>query len=176
MAAADRNIERRSKPWVIALSILIPAGVAALFSVHIEGYDTGFLPPIYATINAITALVLIAGLVAIRNKKIGLHRKLMTTAIVLSSLFLILYIIYHSTSQSTPFGGEGTIRYFYFGVLISHILLSILVIPFVLITYIRALAGKYQMHRKLARITLPIWLYVAISGVVVYILISPYYS
>ncbi len=175
MKSTSKDFEKRSKPWVIGLSILIPVAVAALFSIHVDGYDTGFLPPIYATINAITALVLIAALIAIKNKKIPIHRALMTTAIVLSSLFLILYVIYHGTSESTHFGGEGAIRTIYFLLLISHILLSIIVIPFVLFTYIRALSGKFEMHRKLARITFPIWLYVAISGVLVYILISPYY-
>lgn len=175
MKSYSKDFEKRSKPWVIGLSILIPVAVAALFSVHVDGYDTGFLPPIYATINAITALVLIAAFIAIKNKKIPLHRALMTSAIVLSSLFLILYIIYHGTSESTHFGGEGAIKTIYFIILISHILLSIVVIPFVLFTYIRALSGRFEMHRKLARITFPIWLYVAISGVLVYILISPYY-
>ena len=175
MSSQSRDFEKKSKPWVIVLSVLIPLSIAGLFSVHIDGYDTSFLPPIYATINGITALVLIAAFIAIKNKKIPLHRALMTTAIVLSSLFLILYVIYHGTSESTHFGGEGAIRTIYFVILISHILLSIVVIPFVLFTYIRALSGRFEMHRKLARITLPIWLYVAISGVLVYILISPYY-
>lgn len=175
MSNEQKDLLQKSKPWVIALSILIPLGIIGLFSVRIEGYDTGFLPPIYATINAITAVILIGAFIAIRNKKIGLHRRLMTTAIVLSALFLVLYMIYHATSESTPFGGEGTIKYVYFGVLISHILLSVVVIPFVLFTYIRAWAGRYDLHKKLARITFPLWLYVALSGVLVYILISPYY-
>ena len=175
MNTQSKEFEKRSKPWVIALSILIPVAVAILFTVHIDGFDTGFLPPIYAAINGITALVLIAAFIAIKNKQISIHRKLMTTAIVLSSLFLVLYVIYHGTSDTTHFGGVGMIRYVYFTLLISHILLSIIIIPFVLFTYIRALAGRYEMHRKLAKITFPMWLYVAISGVLVYLLISPYY-
>jgi len=133
------------------------------------------LPPVYATLNGFTALFLIAGVISIKNKKVQIHRKLMTSAIVLSALFLVLYVVYHSTSDSTPFGGEGWMRPVYFTLLISHILLSITIIPLVLITYVRALAERFDKHRKIARITFPIWLYVAISGVVVYLMISPYY-
>lgn len=174
MNDSDKRM-RKARPWVVLFSIVIPLAVASLFSVNIEGYDTSFLPPVYATINAITALILIAGVIAIRNKQVNLHHRLMKTAIVLSALFLLLYLIYHATSESTPFGGEGTIRLVYFALLISHILLSVTVIPLVMITYIRAWAGRYDLHRKIARVTFPVWLYVAVSGVLVYILISPYY-
>jgi len=90
-------------------------------------------------------------------------------------LFLVLYVLYHMTSDSTTYGGEGAIRYVYFFLLISHILLSIVVIPFVLVTYVRAISGKFKMHKKIARITFPLWLYVAVTGVIVYFMISPYY-
>ena len=170
------GVEKKYRPWIIALSIAVPAAVAVLFfTTKIEGYDTSFLPPIYATMNGLTAVFLILGVVAIKNKKVEVHRKLMTTAIVFSALFLVLYVIYHSTSESTPFGGEGWIRPVYFTLLISHILLSIIIIPLVLVTYVRALAERFDKHRKIARITFPIWLYVAVSGVLVYLLISPYY-
>jgi putative membrane protein len=169
------GVEKKSKPWIIAVSIVVPIVVAILFSVKIEGYDTSFLPPVYATLNGLTALFLIGGVVSIKNKKVETHRKFMTSAIVFSALFLVLYVIYHSTSDSTPFGGEGWIRPVYFTLLISHILLSIVIIPLVLFTYVRALAERFDKHRKIARITFPIWLYVAISGVVVYLMISPYY-
>ena len=168
-------VEKKYKPWIIVMSIAVPVVVAILFTVKIDGYDTSFLPPVYATLNAFTALFLIAGVISIKNKKVQTHRKLMTSAIVLSALFLVLYVIYHSTSDSTPFGGEGWIRPLYFTLLISHILLSIVIIPLVLVTYVRALAERFDKHRKIARITFPIWLYVAISGVVVYLMISPYY-
>jgi putative membrane protein len=169
------GVEKKSKPWIIAVSIVVPIVVAVLFSVKIEGYDTSFLPPVYATLNGLTALFLVAGVISIKNRKVEIHRKLMTSAIVFSALFLVLYVIYHSTSDSTPFGGEGWIRSVYFTLLISHILLSIVIIPLVLFTYVRALAERFDKHRKIARITFPIWLYVAISGVVVYLMISPYY-
>lgn len=168
-------VEKKFKPWIIALSIVVPVLVAILFTVKIDGFDTSFLPPIYASLNALTAIFLIAGVISIKNKKIETHRKFMTSAIVFSALFLVLYVVYHSTSDSTPYGGEGWIRPVYFTLLISHILLSIIIIPLVLVTYVRALAKRFDKHRKIARITFPIWLYVAITGVVVYLMISPYY-
>jgi putative membrane protein len=134
-----------------------------------------FLPPIYATINAITALVLIMAYVAIVNKKIKLHQRLMQTAIALSLIFLVMYVLYHMTSDSTKFGGEGVIKSTYYIILITHIILSVIVIPFVLITYVRAITNNIERHKKIARITFPVWLYVAVSGVLVYLMISPYY-
>ncbi|MDB4303524.1 DUF420 domain-containing protein, partial [Desulfosarcina sp.] len=130
----------------------------------------------YASINAITALVLISAFFAIKNNKVPLHKSLMTLAIILSALFLLMYVAYHMTSDSTKFGGEGIIKYVYYFILITHILLSIIVIPFVLITYVRAITNNIERHKKIAKITFPLWLYVAISGVLVFILISPYYQ
>lgn len=170
------DFETKYKKLIILLSIIIPLAVAALFGIKIKGPNFSFLPPIYATINGITAIVLIAAVIAIKNKRIELHKKLMTSAIILSSLFLILYVIYHITSESTKYGGEGGLRLVYFVILVSHILLSVAVIPLVLFTYAKALSKKFDKHKKLARITFPIWLYVAISGVIVYIMISPYYA
>ena len=160
--------------WV--LSIAIPLAVAALFNVKIEGVERlGFLPPIYATINGITAVILVAAVIMIKKGNRKAHQRLMQTAIVLSTLFLIMYVAYHMTSKSVPFGGEGAIRYVYFFILISHIALSIGIIPMVLITYVRAWSEQFDKHKKLARITFPIWLYVAVTGVIVYLMISPYY-
>jgi len=151
--------------------------VAALFGVKIPDVERlGFLPPIYASINGVTAVLLVAAVVAIKNKKRKLHQNLMTSCIVLSLLFLIMYIAYHMTSDSTPYGGEGALRYLYYFILISHIILSIIIIPLVLKTYARAYLKKYEAHRKLAKITFPIWLYVAVTGVIIYLMISPYYT
>ena len=164
--------------WIVALSILIPVAVAILFTVKIEipGVDRlGFLPPIYATINAFTALILVIGVIQIKKGNRKAHENLMKLAIGLSALFLVMYVIYHMTSASTPFGGEGTIRTVYFIILISHILLSIAVIPLVLITFVKALSKRFDKHKKIAKITFPIWLYVAVTGVIVYIMIAPYY-
>jgi putative membrane protein len=154
--------------------VVIPLAVAALFGIKIDGYDFSFLPPIYASINGVTAICLIVGVLAIKNGNRPLHEKTMTLCLILSACFLLLYVAYHITSESTSYGGEWKSVYYF--ILISHILLSVAVIPLVLFTYVRALSEKFDMHRKLAKITFPIWLYVAITGVVVYVMISPYYS
>jgi putative membrane protein len=177
----DNTLEQKSSKFIIAVSILIPLVVAILFGVKLKdfGYDVdplSFLPPIYATINGLTGIVLVLAVVAIKNGKRKLHERLMTTAIAFSVAFLVMYVAYHMTADSTKFGGEGVIKYVYFFILISHILLSIIIIPLVLITYVRALATKFDKHKKIAKITFPIWLYVAVTGVVVYLMISPYYA
>jgi putative membrane protein len=164
------------KKLIIAVSIIIPIVVAVLFRVKIDGYDFTFLPPIYASINGLTAVLLVGAVIAIRNKNRTLHERLMKICIVLSAAFLVMYVIYHMTSDSTPYGGEGVLRYVYFFILITHIVLSITVVPFVLFTLGRALAGRFDRHKALARYTFPIWLYVAVTGVIVYLMISPYYS
>ena len=168
--------EKKYNKLIIALSIIIPVVVAALFGVKIDTELPVFLPPIYASINALTALVLIIAVWAIKNKNRKLHENLMKSAIGLSILFLIMYVAYHMTSDSTKFGGEGAIKYVYYFVLLTHILLSIIVIPFVLITFVRGITNNIEKHKKIAKITFPLWLYVAISGVVVYLMISPYYA
>ncbi len=162
---------------ITILSITIPLAVAILFGYKIpNATPLTFLPPIYASINAFTAVLLIAALWAIKNKKRTLHERLIKTAMLCSAIFLVLYVAYHMTSTSTHYGGEGTLRYIYFFILISHIILSITVVPLVLITFVRALNTDFDKHKKIARIAFPIWLYVAISGVVVYLMISPYYT
>jgi putative membrane protein len=177
----EKNLlEQKFNKFIVIVSILIPTVVAILFSVKLKDFGIyvepfSFLPPIYATINGITAVLLIAAVVAIKNGKQKLHQQLMTTSIALSVAFLVMYVAYHMTADATKFGGEGMIRYVYFFLLISHILLSITVIPLVLITYVRALSEQFDRHKKIAKITFPIWLYVAITGVIVYVMIAPYY-
>ena len=176
----ETNKETKYNKLIVVLSVAIPAVVALLFGVNLRklGYDVqplSFLPPIYATINGLTAVVLVAAVIAIKNGNRKLHENLMKVAIACSVAFLGMYVAYHMTSDSTKFGGEGFVRYVYFFLLISHILLSIAVIPLVLITYVRALAERFDRHKKIARITFPIWLYVAVTGVIVYLMISPYY-
>lgn len=176
----NRNVFHKKEPYkktIIALSVLIPLTVAVLFGIpKVKGYDFSFLPRIYATINGITALLLVTAVVAIKNRKQLLHETLMKTCMGLSAIFLILYLVYHITSESTVFGGQGVIRYVYFFILITHILLSIGVIPLVLFTFVRALSRDFERHKALARFTFPIWLYVAVTGVIVYLMISPYYK
>lgn len=169
--------ETRLNRIINVLSILIPLVVAALFGIKIPGVEPlSFLPPIYAGINGLTAILLVIAVWAIKNQKRDLHQNLMTTCIILSGLFLLMYVAYHMTSESTPYGGEGIFRQVYFFILISHIFLSIVIIPLVLKTYLRAYLGNFEKHRKLARITFPVWLYVAVTGVIIYIMISPYYT
>ncbi len=172
--------ETKHKKLIIFISIFLPLAVAALFGINLQklGFDVEpltFLPPIYASINGLTAIVLVLAVLAIKKGNRNLHEGLMKTCIGLSILFLGMYIAYHMTSTSTSFGGEGAIRLVYFFVLISHILLSIAIIPLVLITYSRTLSEEFDKHKKIAKITFPVWLYVAVSGVVVYLMISPYY-
>lgn len=173
--------EKKYKRIISVLSIVIPLAVAALFGVNLRklGFDVEpltFLPPIYASINGLTAVLLIAAVIAIKNRNKKLHELLNTLAIVCSVAFLVMYVAYHMTSDSTKFGGEGAIKYIYYFILITHIVLSVVVIPFVLTTLMRAKLGNFPEHKKIAKITFPLWLYVAITGVVVYIMISPYYA
>ena len=162
---------------IIIVSILVPVIVALLFTVRIPNVEPlSFLPPIYASTNALTAILLVSAVIAIKQKNRKLHEKLIKICIMLSLLFLVMYIAYHMTSDPTPFGGEGMVKHIYYFILISHILLSITVIPFVLVSYVRAITGDFERHRKIAKITFPIWLYVAVTGVIVYLMIAPYYN
>ena len=184
--------------WVV--SVLVPVVVALLlfmkwdydqlvFDMRIPNSDPiillenlpiakplTFLPPIYATINGLTAILLVLAVYYIKNGKRKIHESLIKVCIALSLSFLVMYIAYHLTTDPTSFGGSGLISYLYFFILITHILLSIVVIPLVLISYSRAIKSKFVLHKKIAKITFPIWLYVATTGVVVYLMISPYYT
>jgi putative membrane protein len=169
--------EKKYKSLIIFISVFLPVAVAALFGIRIPNVEPlSFLPPIYASINALTAILLVLAVLAIKKDYRIIHERLMKTCLLLSVLFLLMYIAYHMTSDPTPFGGADSIKYIYFFILISHILISIAIIPLVLITTVRALTERFDKHKKLAKITFPLWLYVAISGVVVYLMISPYYS
>jgi putative membrane protein len=170
------NSTSKYNKLITLVSIVVPVLVAILFTVRLPNVaPLKFLPPIYATINALTALILIMAYVAIRKKKIKRHELLMKTAIALSLVFLVMYVAYHMTSDPTPYGGEGAIKYVYYFILISHILLSIGIIPMVLITYVRAISKRFADHKKISVITFPIWLYIAVTGVIVYLMIAPYY-
>jgi len=169
--------DKKYNKLIVILSVVIPIVVAVLFGVKIPNVEPlTFLPPIYATLNGFTAVILIVAFIAIKKKNLVLHENLMKTAIWSSALFLMMYVAYHMTSDSTKFGGEGIIKYIYYFILFTHILLSIIVIPFVLITYVRAITKNFEKHKRIARITFPLWLYVAVTGVIVYNMISPYYS
>ena len=191
----DHSLEKKFSKYIVAVSIVIPLVVAILFGIKLKDFGINveplsFLPPIYATTNGISAIVLVLAVIAIKNGNRKVHERLMTFAIALSVAFLVMYVAYHMTADSTKFGDLnhdgvldltetakiGAIRYVYFFILITHILLSIAIIPLVLITYVRALAKRFDRHKKIAKITFPLWLYVAVTGVVVYLMISPYYA
>jgi putative membrane protein len=162
---------------VIALSVVIPLAVAYLFRIpKIEGYDLTFLPPVYATINGLTAILLVTAVSAIRRGKRALHETLMKVCVGLSATFLVMYVAYHITTPHTIYGGTGFLKYAYYFILITHIFLSICVVPIVLTTFAQALSGNFTRHRRIARFTYPLWLYVAVTGVIVYLMISPYYK
>jgi len=190
MELVDQSKFNQARKLIILLSIVIPVVVAVLFKVKIEFEGLEFLPGVYASINALTAVFLIYAKIAIRRDKLELHRTLIRIALLLSLLFLALYVAYHMTSDSTVFGdsnGDGSLDilerqntglmvYFYYPILISHIVLSVAVIPLVLFSYLYAWQGDFVKHKKWNRFAYPIWLYVAISGVVVYLMISPFYN
>jgi putative membrane protein len=143
---------------------------------RIEGLNVSGLPRFHAILNGSTAMLLAVGYFLIRRKEILWHRRAMVGAFSLSCVFLISYVIYHSQAQTSAFGGEGWIRFVYFFILISHILLAPVVLPLALYSVIRALRGEFARHRRVARWTFPVWLYVALSGVTVYLMMSPYYN
>ncbi|MDI9255796.1 DUF420 domain-containing protein [Flavobacterium sedimenticola] len=195
MSKEPKTLEGKFKGSIIAVSIIIPVAVAVLFTVKLKdfGFDVeplSFLPPIYASINAMTALFLVMGVLAIKNGNRKVHERMMTLSIACSVIFLVMYVAYHMTADSTKYGdinhdglldatelaNAGSMRLVYFFILISHIVLSVAIIPLVLVTYVRALAAHFDRHKKLAKITFPIWLYVAVTGVLVYLMISPYYA
>lgn len=176
MASVSKEKAQMLKLMIWAVSITIWAAVALLFTVSVDGYNTDFLPPTYATINGLTAVVLIAAIIAIKMGNRRAHESLIKVALLLSVLFLVGYVLRHITSESVAYGDSESWKYpVYLFILISHILLSIAVIPLVLFTYLRAYLGDFAGHKKLAKITFPIWLYVAITGVIVYLMIKPYY-
>lgn len=179
---------------ITIVSIVIPVAVAILLFMPVKIFGESdwvkVLPHINAAINSLTAVLLVSALVMVKNGKIELHKKLMTSAFVLGSLFLISYIIYHATIDSTVFGdtsGDGVVseeelaavgvmRSVYLAVLLSHILLSIVVVPFVLFAFYYSLTDKVEKHKKVVKFTFPIWLYVSVTGVIAYLFISPYYQ
>jgi putative membrane protein len=161
------------------LSIAIPVAVALLIGIRTKidlGAWTKVLPHIIGLLNTTTSLTLIVGYVFIKNKNIKGHRQMMGLSFLQGSLFLVLYILYHVSNPSTPYGGEGIMRSIYYFLLVSHIVLSIGVVWFVLRAVYFALSGQIIEHKKIVKWTFPLWLYVSVTGVVVYLMISPYYN
>lgn len=164
---------------IILISVAVPLVVAFLFygpALDLEvSVDLSFFPKFHATLNSIASIALLLGGGFIWKKKIVAHQVSMLLAFCVSTIFLLSYVFYHSISTPTIFGGEGIIKIIYYFILITHIFLAAIVLPFILFTFYRALTNSFEQHKKIARITYPLWLYVTVTGVLVYFLISPYY-
>ncbi|WP_226658672.1 DUF420 domain-containing protein [Pseudalkalibacillus hwajinpoensis] len=171
--------QRNYTPWIVGLSIAVNVLVVILFFLPEYSGDVGFditlLPLLNAVFNSFTFVFLVAALIFIKQKNIKLHKRFIFAAFTTTALFLVSYVTYHGLSESTSFGGEGLIRPIYFFILITHIILAAAIVPLALITVTRGLNMRVEKHRKIARWTMPLWLYVSITGVVVYLMISPYY-
>ncbi len=170
--------DKRAKLVILSLSIVVFIAIVILGRVQVPvggDFDIHIFAKINAIINSIVSVLLIAGLIAVKGHNYKAHRNIMLTAIALSALFLVSYVCHHLLAGDTKFGGTGTIRYVYFTILITHIFLAAIILPFILYTAYRASISEWPQHKKLAKITWPVWLYVSVSGVIVYLLISPYY-
>ncbi|MDB5240268.1 MAG: hypothetical protein JWP57_893 [Spirosoma sp.] len=178
MQALQPVQEQKVSRIINILSIVIPVAVAVMLGVRLKldlGTWTSYLPHVNGIINSITSVLLLMGLYFIRQKNVVAHKRTMLTAFALGSVFLVCYILYHLTHESTPFGGQGWIRPIYYFLLVSHIVLSIVVVWFVLRAVYFALSGQITRHKRTVKWTFPIWLYVSVTGVIVYLLIKPYY-
>ena len=171
--------DKTARLLILTVSFVIFAAIVILSRVKLEvdlGFDVHIFALINSIINSFVSILLLVGFVAIKNKRYILHRNVMLGAMALSVLFLVSYIAHHLLAGDTRFGGEGAIRYIYFFIIITHIFLAAIILPFILFTAYRSLTGEFEKHKKLARYTWPLWLYVSVTGVLVYILISPYYA
>lgn len=166
--------------WITVVSILVPVVVAFLLFMPSK-LDLGaewvyFLPHLNAVINGAATIALLLGLYFIKNKQIDLHKAAMTTAFGLGGIFLVSYVIYHAAAESTTFGGEGWIRGVYYFLLLSHILLAAVALFPILWAYYYGYTRRDDKHREIVKYAYPIWLYVTLTGVIVYLMISPYYA
>jgi len=172
--------DRNYTPLVVALSILINALVVVLFFLPkaegLDHIDWSLLPMLNAIFNSFTFVFLLAALYFIRRRNVTLHRRFIFAAFTTTALFLISYVTYHYATESTAYGGEGVLKYVYYFILITHVVLAAAIVPLALFTTVRGLAGQTERHRKIARWTMPLWLYVSLTGVLVYLMISPYYD
>lgn len=178
LPAVWQKNDKKAKTLIFIFSIIVFAAVILLGRVTLDvdlGFDVHLFALANAVINSIVAILLLAALVAVKNKKYIIHKNLMLTAMVLSILFLISYICHHLFAGDTKFGGEGTIKTIYYIILFTHIPLAGIILPFILFSAYRAMTGEFEKHKKLVRITWPVWFYVAVTGVAVYWFISPYY-
>lgn len=178
LAPVLKKNDKQARLLILTVSFVVFAAVVILSRVKLEanlGFDVHIFAAINAVINSCVSILLVAAFVAIKNKNYVRHKNLMLFAMVLSVLFLVSYIAHHLLAGDTKFGAEGAIRYIYYFILITHIFLAAIILPFILFTAYRSLTGEFAKHKKLARYTWPLWLYVSVTGVLVYLFISPYY-
>lgn len=164
--------------WIVTALVLVLVGLMRRPDLRIplpEGVSLAFLPMVHAIINSLVAICLITALVMIKKGNVCGHRKMMSTAVILSATFLLCYVAYHFTNEETKFGGVGAVRTVYFLLLITHILFAALSFPLILLTYLAGWADRRQAHRKLAKWTFPMWLYVALTGPICFLMLRPYY-
>ena len=175
----ETSTNKNLSKLIVIISVIIPVVVAVLLYLPNKG-NMGdwvkFLPHFNGMLNSTTVVLLLIGYVFIKSGNVSYHKTAMISSFILGSIFLISYIIYHASVPSTSFGGDAPLKHVYYFFLASHILLSIVVVPFVLFAFYYALTGKIDRHKKIVKFTLPIWLYVSVTGVIVYFMISPYYS
>lgn len=180
LAVTETAQYKKLRMLVNVISFALPVIVGAMFQFKFKDFvwpfDVHVLPLINAILNGTTALLLIGALVAVKGKNIDLHKRLIYAGMGLSLLFLVVYIMYHTTAGHTKFGGEGTIRTVYFLLLITHIILAAIQAPFVLYAFLYGYTGQIEKHQKIVKFSYPIWLYVSITGVICYLMISPYYT
>jgi len=170
---------KKLRTFVILISIALPLIVAGMFQFKFNvawPFDVHVFPFINACLNGLTAVLLLGALAAVKNKNINLHKKLIYTSMIFSLLFLVVYILYHISTQHTSYGGEGTIKLVYLIILASHIILAAVQAPFVLFAFLYGYSGQIEKHKKIVKFSYPIWLYVSITGVICYLMISPYYN
>ena len=179
LPASIQKNDKLANILIIVFSIIVFVAVVFLSRIKLEvelPFDVHVFAKINAIINSAVSFLLLVGLLAVKSGKYALHKKVMMSAMVLSLLFLVSYICHHLLSESTSFGGDGAIKIVYYVILISHIILAAVILPFILYTSDRALVAEWPAHKKLAKITWPIWFYVSVTGVIVYLMISPYYA
>jgi putative membrane protein len=178
LAPVLQKNDKKARTLILVFSAIVFAAVVALGRVKLNvnlGFDVHVFAFANSIINSLVAVLLVAALIAVKSKNYTLHKNLMLSAMVLSILFLVSYICHHLFAGETKFGGTGTAKTIYYIILGTHIPLAGLILPFILFTAYRALIAEFPQHKKLARITWPIWFYVAVTGVIVYWMISPYY-
>ena len=176
--------EKNTVRLILILSIVVFAVIALLQSNLVNIFPDKsaipswvlLLPTLNAIINSICTVLLLLSLYFIKKKQIAIHKKINITTFILSSLFLVSYIIFHATGIKTTYGGTGVVRYIYYFILMTHIILAAVVLPLVLFSFQRGLQMQVEKHKKLVRWSYPIWLYVTVTGVAVYLMISPYYK